>query len=452
MANKPLRILSVCTSDTAGGAARAAVRIQEAVQAQGVDSRMFVKSKQSDRSDVIGLDTFVPKSKFYKALDWVATKVKNKIQHARWRKYSQQDKNYKSDLRSTRIHGALQKLDYDVLHLHWVNQRFLDLRELQKVGKPIIWTLHDSWPFCGVCHYFLNCEGYQKECGNCPQLNPSVCRDECSASSPSEDLSHTAWAKKKQYYKGLDLHIVSPSQWLADCARKSSLFSGLDIRVIPNPIDTEVFSPANNFPPTGELEGGSPQIVAGSRDLQKRFAKPFVLYGAVNAATDRRKGFANLLCALKHLEQQEYKDFELVVFGAEDKDLPAEIHTLTIPIRNVGYVHDTDTLVSFYREAAVMVVPSLTENLSCAIMESLSCGTPVVAFAIGGNGDMIEHKMNGYLAKEEDNADLAEGIRWVLENNTDNHLGIAAREKVLRCYTPEVVGKQYQQLYEEISK
>ncbi len=432
MVNRPLNILSVCTSDTAGGAARAAVRIQEAVQAQGVDSHMFVKSKQSNRTDVVALSEFVPQSRVYRLFDWVATKVKNKIQHARWRKYPHQDKNYKSDLRSTRIHGALQKLDYDVLHLHWVNQRFLDLRELHKVNKPIVWTLHDSWPFCGVCHYFLDCDGYQQECEGCRQLSP------CGGSRRGL-LSHTIWAKKKQYYAGLDLHIVSPSQWLADCARKSSLFQGLDIRVIPNCIDTDVFSPAG-------------QIVASSRDLQKRVAKPFVLYGAVNAATDRIKGFANLLCALKLLEEQEYKDFELVIFGAEDKDLPAEIHTLTIPIRNVGYVHDTDTLVSLYREAAVMVVPSLTENLSCAIMESLSCETPVVAFAIGGNGDMIEHKVNGYLAKEEDNADLAEGIRWVLENNTDNHLGIAAREKVLRCYAPEVVGKQYKQLYEAITK
>ncbi len=430
MANKPLKILSVCTSDTAGGAARAAVRIQEAVQAQGVNIRMFVKEKKSNRTDVIALSEFVPQGRVFRLLDWVATKVKNKIQHARWRKYPHQDKNYKSDLRSTRIYGALQKLDYDVLHLHWVNQRFLDLRELRKVNKPIVWTLHDSWPFCGVCHYFLDCDGYQKECEGCRQLSP------CGGSRRML-LSHTVWTKKKQYYAGLDLHIVAPSHWLADCARKSSLFQGLDIRVIPNCIDTDVFSPAG-------------QIVANSRDLQKRVAKPFVLYGAVNAATDRIKGFANLLCALKLLEEQGYTDFELVVFGAEDKDLPASIHELSIPIRNIGYVHDTDTLVSLYREAAVMVVPSLTENLSCAIMESLSCATPVVAFAIGGNGDMIEHKVNGYLAREKDDADLATGICWTLENNHDNILGKNGREKVLRCFTPVVVGNLYKELYEVI--
>jgi glycosyltransferase involved in cell wall biosynthesis len=97
-----------------------------------------------------------------------------------------------------------------------------------------------------------------------------------------------------------------------------------------------------------------------------------------------------------------------------------------------------------------MVVPSLTENLSCTIMESLSCGTPVVAFNIGGNSDMIEHKVNGYLAKEKDDADLAEGILWCLANNVDNCLGNAGRVKVLREYTNEVVCRQYVELYKSI--
>ena len=97
-----------------------------------------------------------------------------------------------------------------------------------------------------------------------------------------------------------------------------------------------------------------------------------------------------------------------------------------------------------------MVVPSLTENLSYAIMESLSCGTPVVAFNIGGNSDMVEHKQNGYLAQECDNEDLAAGIVWCLENNMNERLGIAAREKVVRDYSLEVVSGQYKELYEQI--
>ena len=164
----------------------------------------------------------------------------------------------------------------------------------------------------------------------------------------------------------------------------------------------------------------------------------------------KRKGFANLLSALWLLEQQGYvNDFELIVFGATESELSMDVK---IPIHYVGYVGNTDDLVSLYNLANVMVVPSLTENLSCAIMESLSCATPVVAFNIGGNGDMIEHKVNGYLAKEKDDADLAEGILWCLENNGGNRLGKVGHEKVLRNYTFDVVCWQYKALYESVIK
>ena len=168
----------------------------------------------------------------------------------------------------------------------------------------------------------------------------------------------------------------------------------------------------------------------------------------MNAATDKIKGFSNLLSALGLLQERNHANgFELIVFGAAESELSMDV---SIPIHYVGYVYDTHELVSLYNLASVMVVPSLTENLSCAIMESLSCGTPVVAFNIGGNGDMIEHQKNGYLAKECDDADLAEGILWCLENNKENRLGLAAREKVMKEYTYEAVSGRYAELYENV--
>ena len=142
-------------------------------------------------------------------------------------------------------------------------------------------------------------------------------------------------------------------------------------------------------------------------------------------------------------------DFELIVFGATQSELDMDVN---IPIHYVGYVRDSQELTSLYNLASVMVVPSLTENLSCAIMESLSCGTPVLAFNIGGNGDMIEHKINGYLAQGKDDADLAQGILWCLENNADNRLGKVGREKVLENYTFEAVSGRYKELYENVLK
>ena len=176
------KVLYINTSDSHGGAARAAMRIMHGVKQYGVETQMLVLDKHSTSLDVVALQEFVPKSKLFSILDWVAKKVKNKWQHLQWRPYRKTKENiFMSDMRSTRLHGALQKLNYDILHLHWVNQRFLDLSELKRLNKPIVWTLHDSWPFCGVCHYFLDCQRYQTHCGDCPKWlyisNPAQARD-----------------------------------------------------------------------------------------------------------------------------------------------------------------------------------------------------------------------------------------------------------------------------------
>ena len=423
-----IRVLSVCTSAVSGGAARAASRIHQGVNALGCDSTMFVKDNGSVKDKVLSLQDFTPNNALYKAYDWTLNKGKNKWQHYQWGKYPQRDKIFMSDLRSTSLHGALQKIDFDVLHLHWINQRFFPLSELQKLNKPIVWTLHDSWPFCGICHYFFECENYKKQCGSCPFLH----------SDDKDDLSHRIWEKKKKLYEGLDLHIVSPSRWLADCTRQSSLFGGFPVSVIPNCLDVDAFRPLEEH-----------EISPRWKSLTKS-DKPLLLFGAVNATTDVVKGYKHLLNALEILEQQgRANDFELIVFGA---DKPLEGMPTSIPIHYVGYVSDTNELVSLYNLASVMVVPSLNENLSCAIMESLSCGIPVVAFGIGGNADMIEHQENGYIAREKDDADLANGILWCLQHNDEIDLSHNARQKVLDNYTPEKVCRQYVELYQSMVK
>lgn len=422
-----LRVLSICTSDHVGGAAKAAYRIQLAVRELGIDSQMLVKDKGTLDPNVVSLDEFIPKNRSYRLFDWIRNKIKNKIQHFRWRRYPRRLSYYLSDMRSTDICGVLQKLDYDILHLHWINQRFLPLDKLPK-DKPIVWTLHDSWPFCGVCHYFLNCKGYQKECGHCPMLGSDL----------ENDLSHQIWHKKKVLYQDLALHIVTPSRWLAECAKKSSLLGRFPISVIPNCLDVNLFRPLQEN-----------EISPRWRYLQeKKSEKPYLLYGAMNATTDKIKGFSNLLSALQILDKQGKGNlFELIVFGT---DQPLEGIPTTIPIHYVGYVQEEQEIVSLYNLAAVMVVPSLTENLSNTIMESLSCGTPVVAFDIGGNGDMIAHKKNGYLAKEQDNLDLAEGVLWCLESNAGKAFSVATRQSVIQRYAPLLVGRHYLDLYSSI--
>ena len=419
MGNK-IRVLSVCTSDSSGGAARAACRIHLAVQEFGIDSRMFVKDKKTQDDRVIPLSDFVPTNPFYKAFDWVRNKVKNKWQHYQWGKYPEKGPYFMSDLRSTDISGALRKLDYDILHLHWVNLRFLPLEQLPK-DKPIVWTLHDSWPFCGICHVPMDCSFYEQCCGNCPQLG----------SDDKQDLSHRVWGKKQAFYKNLDLHIVAPSRWMADCARRSALFNGRDIRVIPNCLDTALFCPGNRENACRRLG-----LDSGTRHI---------LFGAMSAVEDKNKGFDYLVEALTRLDAVLSTDTDLVVFGTAGR-LSDEIGGMNV--RTLGVLSKPEDIVAAYRAADVTVVPSLSENLSCTIQESLSCGTPVVAFAIGGNGDLVDHEVNGYLAREKDGEALAAGIRWCLDHAQD--LSAAARSKVLENHTPEKVGERYADLYRSL--
>ena len=435
-----MKVLSVNTNDTHGGAARAAMRIMQGVQQHGVETQMLVKEKHTQDITVVSLKLFLPERRLYHIVDWVVQKIKNKYYHWLWRPYRKTKENvFVSDSRGTRLGGALQKLDYDVLHLHWINQRFIKLQDLPK-DKPIVWTLHDSWPFCGVCHYFIDCERYQTHCGDCPKLH----------SGKEKDLAYRIFEEKLRAYSDLNFHIVTPSRWLGECAKQSALFGHFPVTVIPNCLETDVYRPLSEQEIDKRLSVAierNPALHAVMRAAGEKAAKPLILYGAMNAATDRIKGFKYLLSAIQLLGQEGF-EANLVVFGASESDLP--MHFKHINVHFVGYISDTDILVTLYNLADLTVVPSLTENLSCAIMESLSCATPVCCFDIGGNSDMIDHQVNGYLAKEKDSEDLARGIRWCLDNNKEGFLSAAARQKVLENYTIENIGKQYVELYEKI--
>lgn len=435
-----MKILSVNTNDAHGGAARAAMRIMQGVQQHGVDTQMLVKEKHTQDSAVVPLQQFLPKSKLYRIADWVAQKVQNKYHHLLWRPYRKTKENiFMSDSRGTRLGGALQNLDYDVLHLHWINQRFIKLQDLPK-NKPIVWTLHDSWPFCGICHYFLDCQKYQSHCGDCPMLH----------SGKEKDLAYCIFEEKLRAYQDLNLHIVTPSRWLGECAKQSALFGRFPVTVIPNCLETDVYRPLSEQEIDERLSVAierNPALHNVKRAAGEKAAKPLILYGAMNAATDRIKGFASLLSALQMLDKQGL-DASLVVFGATDSDLPMQFEHINVQF--IGYVSDTNWLVTLYNLADVMVVPSLTEVFGQTASEALACATPVVCFKTTGIQEVVDHQVCGYVAKMQDSADLAQGIRWCLENNRDGTLSQAARKKVMENYTIERVGEKYVEVYSRL--
>lgn len=424
--SKPIKILSICTSDNSGGASKAAYRIHLATKSQGLYSRMLVKYKTVIDADIMEIQNFKPKNMLFDFYFYIQNKIQSRFQKYKWRKYIIKENVFMSDLRSTPIYNSLQKVDYDILHLHWINLHFLDLNELKKVNKPIIWTLHDCWPFTGVCHYFYNCNKYVNSCGSCHYLS----------SNDHNDLSYQIWIKKKEIYKKIKLHIVCPSSWLADAARKSSLFSNIPITVIPNSIDSNFYVPGNR----------KNACIALKLDINKNY----ILFSAMNAINDKRKGLQKLEEALLLITKEiDTSEYELLIVGA---DKPFETLELGINVKYLGQINSNSEMVLVYQSATITIVPSLSENLSNGIMESLSCGTPVIAFNIGGNSDLINHKVNGYLAESFNVEDLAMGISWCIKNYYKKNLSSNSRLKVLENYTLEKIGKEYKKLYQLVSQ
>lgn len=417
-----MKVVHVNTTDTIGGAARATFRICDALNEQGVDSKLLVQSKSSDSFQVESIET----SNFQKGL----TKIRQIYYTMPLRKYKQRDRvpfsvaNIGVDITQSQ---SIQEAD--VIHLQWVNKGFLsidNIKKLKLLQKPIIWTLHDMWAFTGGCHYSSGCDRYKEQCGACPILK----------SSNKNDITNKIWAKKLKAFDGMDLTIVTCSNWLADCAKESSLFKNFRIEVIPNPIDIDIFKP---------IEKKNAREI-----LNVSSGKFLLLFGAMDATSDERKGFKYLvecLTALHEKYPETSEKIELLVFGSS---YAKDINDLPFSTKFIGRLYDDYSLSLCYNAADVFIAPSLQDNLPNTVMESLSCGTPVVAFNIGGMPDMIDHKVTGFLAREKESNDLAEGIHWLLEEEEIKILNEAARKKVLDNYRNEIVAKQYLELYKEL--
>ena len=304
----------------------------------------------------------------------------------------------------------------DIIHLHWINQGGLSLHNIQQIqalGKPIVWTMHDMWPFTGICHHAYECLAYEKQCGRCPQA--------------SNILAKQVYENKRRVWH--KMHFVGCSRWITALAEKSGLKLDNMVCSIPNPIDTELFCPITKQEAKMEL---------GLDDKKK-----YVLFGAMNT-TAPMKGFQYLLEADKLLHDE---NIQYLVVGKNSATL---INQLAHEGIDLGYVTDERQKALIYNAADVFITPSLAENLPNMIMEAMACGTPCVGFKIGGIPEMIDHQINGYVAKYKNAEDLARGIEWVL--SAKNDLNKEARQKVMNAYSEEVVANQYIALYQSILK
>lgn len=408
-----MKILHVSCADISGGAGRAAYRLHKSLLSAGQTSEMLVSNKGSGDFTVNGASG---------RLDEIWKKLRPYFDRFPLIFYPERSKALFSPawLPFSGIVERIKLLQPDIVHLHWVCEGTMRIEDLAGINVPVVWSLTDMWPFTGGCHYDDNCGRYVNDCGSCPLLK----------STKARDLSHRVWSRKRNVYKSLDLTVVGKSRWVAAAASESSLMREKKVVVLPNPIDTAVFSPLEKS--------------LAKKLLNLPLDKKFILFGANEATDDPRKGFKELSAALQIIGSE---DVELVIFGSNRPRKPPEF-----PFKShyIGNLRDDLSLRILYSAAEVMVVPSLQENLSNAILESLACGTPVVSFNIGGNSDLVDHAQNGYLSAPLDVEDLAKGIIWVLNSPEYEGLCSAAREKVLRLFDSRIVAARYISLYEEI--
>lgn len=410
-----MRPLLLSQTDTLGGAARATFRLHKALLACGVESRMRVGVKRSDMATVDG-----PSGIWGLAAGLARSSASDLLMRL------QRSPNRILHSPAVLPSGMVKKLNAsaaDVLNLHWINLEFLSIGDIGRLRKPIVWTLHDMWPFCGAEHFAADDDLARWRKGYRPDNRP--------VGHGGLDIDRSAWRRKQRAWRG-KMHIVAPSRWLADCAKSSALLGGQPVVVIPYALDTGQFQPWPR-----QL---ARQVLGLPPDA------PLVLFGALGGIADRRKGWDLLQPALARVAG-ELPEVEGVVFGQSE---PANPPRLGLPMHWMGHLNDDATLALLYSAADVMVVPSRQENLPQTGTEAQACGCPVVAFNCTGLPDVVVHGETGYLAAPHDPEDLAKGIRWVLEDRERSaQLRTAARARAARLWAPEVVVPQYLKVYQQ---
>ena len=419
-----IKSVHLSTWDNEGGAARATFRLHNALQRAGVDGRMLVLHRITDSPSV----SSVAKNYFQKVMEKGCGSIDN-LPTIFWKHDPRQRVWSPGWIDLFRVHLHEDVRTADVITLFWVCGGFLSAKaigRLLRLNKPLMWRLSDMWPFTGGCHYSGQCTRYEEKCGRCPQLG----------SNHDYDLSKWVWNRKYAWWKDYSITIVCPSRWIAACAQRSSLFRNQRIEIIPSGIDLKVFNP---------IDKKLARLI-----LNLPLDVPLILFGASNAMDDPRKGKNKLEAALEILASGLSVNSlpQLVLFGSWNRP---RIKGWGAPIHVLGHVYDEPSLALLFSACDIFIAPSLEDNLPNTVLESLACGTPVVAFNIGGIPDIIEHKKNGYLAKAYDPEDLARGIEWILSDEKRHRdLSREARLRVERDFDITLIARKYLALYQDV--
>lgn len=411
---RPLRVAMVAESEGPGGAGRSASQLRQALSDAGVDARLFTRPGGDEGSAGAAVKRSVAavrakvefKAVEFRARDRTAWFSAGLLPDAKWAK--------------------IRRFAPDVVSLHWINAGHVGIETLPLYPGPMVWTLHDMWPFTGGCHVDEGCGRYRDACGACPVLGSSV----------EDDLSRHIWRRKRRAWRGLDMVFVAPSEWLATAVGKSSLFTGSPVVIIPRPIDTEHYHPADRRAARAAL-GLRPDAL-------------IVAAGAHGLFTDRNKGWDLLAGALRRIRPTVPPggpEPSLLLFGEAAE---GTIDVGAFRVVNLGPV-DKGVVARVHNAADVVVVPSRQEAFGRVAAESLACGTPVVALRSPGAGPLVDHGVTGFVCEV-----TQEGLRLAIERSLDALVGDPAvrtrcRQQALSSFSSDAVAVAYRSLFETVA-
>ncbi len=418
-----MKVLMLNTSDSAGGAAIATNRLSQSLRDIGVEVQTLVLNRWGDDGNVVAIN---PRG--WRRIPFLWERfviwVNNCFSCKNLFKVSIANAGF--DVTETEAFRQA-----DIIHLHWINQGFLSLKDIDKIfrsGKPVVWTMHDMWECTAICHHAHGCKAFQTGCQHCPFLK-----------FPSKgDLSHRVFRKKKKIFQASSATFVSVSRWLARQAEQSALLRGKPIAVIPNTLSLKNFELLDRI------------------DSRERLSLPkdkhIILFGAARV-DDPIKGFSLLAQAIQTLiDKGAYRreELHLLFFGQVKNE--TEIYPL-IPVSytHVGWVDTPQQFSLLYSASDVAVSSSQYETFGQTLIEAQACGCLPVSFGNSGQADIIRHERSGYLVQERSAEALAEGIRRAIDEGRAIPREELRNEVVTR-YSGEVVATQYQKLYNTLLK
>ena len=403
-----MKILHINQSDIAGGAGIAGYRLHQGLLNYGVDSRLLVGNAKI-KSDRIA-----------------TVKRKHRLENQLSRISNCLGLNYLNLVSSFDIPKHEFYREANILNFHNLHTGYFNYLAIPKLtaNKPAVFTLHDMWSFTGHCAYTYDCDRWKTGCGNCPHLDlyPKV----------TKDNTRLEWKLKNWLYNRSNLAVVTNSKWLTEQA-KQSMLARFPIHYIPQGIDTDAYKPMDVDKCRSVL------------NIPKN--KKVLLFGAENVS-DSRKGADLLIKALSKLPESWKAQIILLTFGNSGETMAKTIQMESV---NLGYITSDRFKSIAYSAADLFLFPTRADIFGLVAQEAMSCGTPTVAFKIGGVPDLVRDGITGYLATPEDTEDFCRGIVRLLEDEALCHkMSQNCRAIAIDEYSLELQAQRYTRVYKEL--